>query len=225
LAVVTKITQIKANNGNVTSGDAPGFPVTISRSGRYLLTTNLTVPNANTTAIEITVDNVTLDLNGFTISNSGTLEPGTGIGVSVNDTNRVNTTVVSGTVQHMGSHGIHLGHLARVERTQVIGNFGYGIDVGSNSTVSSNIANGNGDDGIKVGESSIVTGNTVRFNGDGIDVLPGSSVTNNVATDNSRVGILTECPVVVIGNMASNNEALDIVYGGENTCRPVNNIP
>ena len=36
-AVVVKITQAKAQNGNITPGDAPGFPVTISRSGSYAL--------------------------------------------------------------------------------------------------------------------------------------------------------------------------------------------
>ena len=61
------ITQAKVNTGNFTPGDAPGFPLTISVRGAYKLTGNLTVPNADTTAIQITADNVTLDLNGFGI--------------------------------------------------------------------------------------------------------------------------------------------------------------
>src|SRR5688500_2890388 len=52
------ITQAKVNAGNVTPGDTPGFPLTISQKGAYKLTGNLTVPNQDTTAIVITADNV-----------------------------------------------------------------------------------------------------------------------------------------------------------------------
>ena len=61
------INQGKALMGNVTPGDAAGFPVTLSQPGSYVLTSNLTVSNANTHAIDITVDDVTVDLNGFVI--------------------------------------------------------------------------------------------------------------------------------------------------------------
>src|SRR6266571_8801026 len=61
------INQNAALAGNVTPGDTPGFPVIISVAGSYKLSGNLTVPDANTTAILITADNVTIDLNGFSI--------------------------------------------------------------------------------------------------------------------------------------------------------------
>jgi len=60
------ITQAKALAGNVTPGDAPGFPVTISQPGKYKLAGNLTVPEG-AHGIQITSDYVTLDLNGFTL--------------------------------------------------------------------------------------------------------------------------------------------------------------
>jgi hypothetical protein len=62
--------QLKAMAGNITPGDTPGFPVTISQPGSYRLDSNLTVPDVNTTAILITANNVTLDLNGFSIIGS-----------------------------------------------------------------------------------------------------------------------------------------------------------
>src|SRR5947208_13936545 len=65
---VVLINQSAALAGNVTPGDTPGFPVTISVSGSYRLSGNLTVPDANTTAIQITADDVTIDLNGFAIA-------------------------------------------------------------------------------------------------------------------------------------------------------------
>lgn len=64
---VVLLDQNKALAGNVTAGDAPGFPITISQSGSYRLDGNLTVPFGGT-AIVVTAPNVTIDLNGFTIS-------------------------------------------------------------------------------------------------------------------------------------------------------------
>src|SRR5713226_8937081 len=64
---VILIDQSRALAGNVTPGDLPGFPVTIYLPGSYRLSGNLTVPDANTTAILITASNVALDLNGFSI--------------------------------------------------------------------------------------------------------------------------------------------------------------
>src|SRR5262249_14253614 len=87
---VTLIDQKAATTGKVTPADTPGFPVTISEAGSYRLDSNLIVPDAGTTAIEITADNVTLDLGGFSIigPNSCTPNPvqctysgGSGIGV------------------------------------------------------------------------------------------------------------------------------------------------
>jgi hypothetical protein len=62
---VVFITQAKAMAGNVTPGDAPGFPVSITRPGSYRLTSNLRSPSG--VAIEIAADNVSLNLNGFSI--------------------------------------------------------------------------------------------------------------------------------------------------------------
>jgi hypothetical protein len=68
---VTEINQEKALAGSVTSGDSAGFPITISESGSYRLSSNLTVPFI-TNAFEIAADGVTLDLNGFSIIGDGT---------------------------------------------------------------------------------------------------------------------------------------------------------
>jgi len=49
-------------------GDSAGYPVTISESGSYRLTGNLTTTNVDTTLIRVVADNVTIDLNGFSLS-------------------------------------------------------------------------------------------------------------------------------------------------------------
>jgi hypothetical protein len=52
---------------------AGGFPYTITQPGSYRLSGNLTAP-VNSTAIQISSSNVSLDLNGFTISCPFTLQ-------------------------------------------------------------------------------------------------------------------------------------------------------
>jgi hypothetical protein len=64
---VVLIDQNRALAGGVTPGDALGFPITISVPGTYRLSGNLSVPPL-TSAIELTVSNITLDLNGFSIT-------------------------------------------------------------------------------------------------------------------------------------------------------------
>src|SRR4051812_6036205 len=72
---VTLIDQKTALSGKVTESDTPGFPVTISAPGSYRLSSNLVVPDAATTAIQITADNVSLDLGGFSIIGPNTCTP------------------------------------------------------------------------------------------------------------------------------------------------------
>ena len=74
---VVLITQAKAMAGNVTPGDAPGFPVSIARPGSYRLTSNLRLQSGP--AIEITADNVSLNLNGFSIIGSNVWPSGEAI--------------------------------------------------------------------------------------------------------------------------------------------------
>ena len=64
---VVLIDQARAVAGNITPGDAPGFPVSITRAGSYKLAGNLLAPEG-VNGIEISSSNVTLDLNGFTLA-------------------------------------------------------------------------------------------------------------------------------------------------------------
>lgn len=111
----------------------------------------------NTDAVDITADNVTLDLNGFAISGPVTcLDPqhqpcsGAGSGIGVKTTNS-NITVRNGTVRGMGNSGIVLGNGALVE------------DVHADSNGGAAIPNGSGGAGIKV-YAGVVTHCTVTRN-------------------------------------------------------------
>lgn len=117
---VVLINQSRALAGNVTSGDAPGFPVTITKPGSYRLSGNLTVP-AGTDGIVIAADEVTLDLNGFLMSG------GAARGVTDNDVARRNIAIHDGTVR-FGDTGIDMGNSdgAQIRRVRVQ-NHGFGI--------------------------------------------------------------------------------------------------
>lgn len=67
---VVLINQSRTLTGNVSPGDAPGFPVSINRAGSYRLASNLVVPGG-INGIEISANDVTLDLNGFRLTGGG----------------------------------------------------------------------------------------------------------------------------------------------------------
>ena len=223
---VIEINQAKAEAGGVTPGDTEGFPVTISESGSYRLTGNLTVPDENTTGIEITADDVTLDLNGFAIEgptvcsgNPLSCSPtGSGDGVFSTSAN-TNITVVNGTIRGMGDRGITLPrNPTRVEHIHATSNGGIGIlaaGIVTGSTAGSNggagifllggLATGNdvrfnGGNGISCDGATTVTGNTVHFNNDvGISVLVGT-VAGNTVFSNGGKGITVTGTGSVVGN-------------------------
>jgi len=189
------ITQAKVNTGNFTPGDAPGFPLTISARGAYKLTGNLVISSATTTAIEITADNVTLDLNGFGIFGPGVVGSG-GHGIVAVQSN---ITVMNGSVRGVGGAGIYLqGNTHRVE------------DVYVTST---------GYAGIGVGGNSIVRGSTVILsNASGVSLAAivtlgggfGSSITNNVVSSNTNAGIYASAGTMVTGNTVRSNSGLGL---------------
>ncbi|MCV2368388.1 hypothetical protein [Roseateles oligotrophus] len=106
----------KALAGNSLPGDAPGYPITLSQPGHYVLKSNLQVP-AGVHGIEITGKNVTLDLNGFSIMGTGDC--------SRNDGTKVVTC--SGTVG--SSIGVRVVADAATVRNGTVSGFDYGIDV------------------------------------------------------------------------------------------------
>lgn len=173
------------------------FPLVISVPGSYRLKSNITVPDANTTAISCTVDNVTLDLNGYAITGptvcSGipvTSCSPTGTGNGIDATAHKNITVVNGTVQGLGGTGLVLGERAHVEKVRAVSNGSDGIDVQGASTLTGNAATENGVTGLFASDGAVVSGNTSRSNGfDGIFVSNGSTVLGNSAMFNGGYGL------------------------------------
>jgi hypothetical protein len=138
-----------------------GFPFTISQAGKYVLTGNLTVADADTSGILITARGVTLDLAGFgvlgpvTCSGDGTTRgqntacsaSGSGIGIIVGD--QATAVIRNGLVRGMGNIGISVGGdlTSVIERVVVEENASHGINLYQGRVASSSVRF-NGGDGI-----------------------------------------------------------------------------
>jgi len=198
---VIEINQARALAGGVTPGDTPGFPVTISVSGSYRLTSNLDVTGQptpqNVTAIAVVAGatNVTIDLNGFAIigpeSCSGTpisCTPGPGGGDGINNMALGSVTVRNGIVRGMGRAGIALSGGSLVEKVHVITNATDGIYINT-GIVRECVAASNGAFGIITDGTAMVTQNVTQANGtDGIQVA-GGTVSGNTAMGNGGNGL------------------------------------
>src|SRR5262245_22068895 len=121
---VIEINEASALAGGITSSDTPGYPVTIDAAGSYRLTGNLTVSDPSAGGIVATVEDVTLDLNGFTL-----LGPGSGTGDGVSATDRL--TVLNGTIRQFGGMGISANAQCRVEGVRLAGNGSGGALLGA----------------------------------------------------------------------------------------------
>jgi hypothetical protein len=198
---VITVDQAKAEAGGVTANDTPGFPITISQSGSYRLTSNLVLPDANTSGIVITAPNVSLDMNGFAIVGpascvaTGTLPTvcsgtgsGDGIVINVPGANvRTAITLANGTVRGVGRHGVANSYNSgiRVERLFLVNNGGHGAAMYGGAVIADSQLSYNGQHGV-TGNSLVLQGNVIRSNGSyGVSVNVTSAGVNNTIQGNT----------------------------------------
>lgn len=205
--------------GGCFSGDTAGFPVTIDGSAgkSYLLTSSLAVSSPNTSAIQISTDGVSLDLNGFTIKGTTTCgyQPyavcgptGSGNGIS----GPSNIAVRNGIVSGMGGYGLDLGFDSVAENIRTLNNGLGGIRVGPGSSVRSATANANGGNGVttdfRSGVYSVIATNN---NMAGIALGQGALVRDSVIHSNGGNGIECLNGCLASGNQVSSNFAVGLV--------------
>lgn len=231
-----EINQACATGEGCFSGDSPGFPVEITNTGSYVLTSNIDVTVAadppNTTAIDVSAENVSININGFTIVGpvSCTDTPvtacsGTGSGKGINGERGM--VVKNGTVRGMGSDGISLNHEGTVINIRLIENGDFGIFALEHSQLQGVFAYrnahhgvatwplaliqdtrviGNGGSGMVPGEGSLIRDSVANLNGtDGLFIRGESSAIDNVARGNGGHGIGCFNSAAVRGNVLSNN--------------------
>ncbi len=180
---VIEVNQAKVLVGGITAGDGPNYPVSINDPGSYRLTSDLVV-TPGIDGVDINTDNVTLDLNGFTIFGSGVVGLNDGISIIASD----NVEVRNGTVRGFSRHGIFslTGTRSRVIGVRAIGNDANGLNLEGTALVDGCVALDNGIFGIRVGAGSLVINSVARSNADvGLALSSPSGFRSNVATENN----------------------------------------
>ncbi len=164
-----EINQARAEAGDVTPDDLPGFPILISRNGSYRLTSDLRVPNAEN-AISIESALVAIDLNGFGIYGPcaffapGCSFGGTGAGI---DAPFGGVTIRNGFVVGTNNDGVRLGGGSRVVDLTVFGGGADGIEVVDGGSVQSSLVLNNAGVGLRLGPTTSFAGNESRGNAGG----------------------------------------------------------
>ena len=168
------------------------LPFTVSQSGSYYLTRNLTASGAGN-GITVAANDVTIDLNGFALVGV----PGDGTAIS--GVGQTGVVVRNGFIRSWPGHGIdtHSAGSSTIDRVTVTACGGVGILVGPSSVVS--------------------TCNTTNNAGGGITAYFSSRVTDCIATSNgsspSTAGIRAEQRSTVTGCSAVYNTGAGISVG------------
>lgn len=219
---VIEINSARVIAGGITTGDTAGYPATISEPGSYRLTGDIGRQGSGN-IIEITSDDVTLDLNGFTVScqSSPITFCTSGIGIDANG--HANVSIVNGTVRGVADRGILTGSHALKRDVRVMdiasGDPGVGIHTGANSMITGNIVTGCQGAGLFAASGSMIVSNTFSSNGTGIEVIQaGSIIQGNSVFGNTGTGISagsgSVANVAIVGNTVTGN-GFDGIHGGE----------
>jgi hypothetical protein len=191
---------------------AGGFPYAITQPGSYKLSGNLSVMSASKNGIDIDSDNVTLDLNGFTITGPGAL---VGLGYGIDSANQ-NVTLKNGVVTRFPT-GVFLTGTGTITDLQASGN-GYGIQayplgqlafsgLSSGFIIARCAANGNAFVGFELSNAT-VSDSIANANHDSGFFVARSSLIHNVANHNTLFGITS-------GGFGDNNPSANggSIYG------------
>ena len=202
------------------TSNATAAEIVIYQPGSYYLTQNLIVNKD--VGIYVNMDDVIIDLNGFTIkrSTSG------GIGIEI-PFNKSGVTVKNGTIRNFktgingkgtacsfeqlgfsecSSQGLAAGIAAQIKNCRAINNQGDGITALVGSSVEGCIAANNGGKGILIDNGSSAINCTARNNGSiGIQASSACTLRQCVATDNTSSGIKTSYGSTIIDCVANKN--------------------
>jgi hypothetical protein len=206
--------KVLANGGS--------FPYVISNPGSYRLTGNLTVSSTSADAIDVNASQVTIDLNGFSISGPGSSSVGHGIAEPSSSELEVENGTITGFL-----FGLLIGNNSIVKSVRADSN-GSGIQTGANSVVQGCTANGNSNagtaNGIRGGVGTVISGNTANGNsGNGIICGNGCLISGNTI-GNNILGIFAPNATSGYGGNVLNGNSASTVGGtslGNNLCNGV----
>ncbi|MEM1323689.1 MAG: right-handed parallel beta-helix repeat-containing protein [Bacteroidota bacterium] len=162
----------------------------IREPGSYYLTRNLISTEGAVRVIRIFSDNVSLDLNGFLITNTSTSTSSEDNGIEILSYD--NILIQNGHIKGFGGYGIRAPTADHcVLRNLIISDNGReGVEIDDLCTIDNVVFNNNGEDGLKIGDNALITNCTAEGNGrNGFSVEEGCELYNCVATGNTFIGI------------------------------------
>ena len=200
---VISIDQTSALAGSVSPGDAPGFPITLSRGGHYKLSSDLVVP-ADTSGIVISAPDVRLDLGGHSVRgpvNCSHSEATRSVAcdaasrfsavVGISSVGAAGAVIRNGTVQGFAGLGVHYGEGTLLDNLQVRSNAGVGIAGAGYATagmVRAVLVKHNGGPGIVCEQMRIERSTFAANGGTGVDCR-GSWFVKTVTRYNGGYGV------------------------------------
>ncbi len=192
------------------------FPITISNAGSYKFVENISITDNDTNAINITGSNVTLDLNGFTLTGPGYDQGDSGIGIYVynEDASPQNVTIENGHIRNFRGNGLQaVGFNVNVTQINFYNNGAFGVySVGGNGVIErcNFYANGQSESGGGIYASRmVIRDNSLQGNyGSGILVNTGTLITNNIVfstADSTAVDNDAGINLLLTDNLLVNN--------------------
>jgi len=179
------------------NGQAIALPYTINEPGSYVLTSDLVGTGAGN-GIIINADDVTLDLNGFSIRGA----TGSGSGVLAIGT-RNNIAISNGTITDWDNNGadLNVGTTCQVSNVRFTRNAVHGLRMGSSGVVTDCLASNNGDAGFRA------EGNRNRLE-------------RNHSSNNARGFFVAGIENLIVKNSAADN-GINYVIGTSNGYGPI----
>lgn len=188
------IDQNKALAGGITAGDTAGFPVLLSQPGHYKLNGNLAVPDG-VVGILITAENVTMDLNGYTVRGPVTCTrntstryvdcgPVNSLSVGIYSAQK-DTVVRNGMVRGFSGTGVSLVQTGAAEGLRLSHNAGYGLFINEGDAHHVH-AEMNGSGGLWTA-NGMVGRSTARSNGN--NGIRATLVQDSLASANQSCGV------------------------------------
>ena len=200
-----QINQGAALAGGVTTQDAPGFPVTISQSGSYVLTGDLVVTDPALDAIDVRAGGVALDLNGFQLI---------GPQVCNGEANQIVCTPDGPENEGDGIGSSGAAYPGLIVRNGTIRGFEYGIQVLHRPLIISNLrVDANAQRGIETRTSVIVHSSANRNDGAGIQVIDTLIAHSTVSGNQSGIQLPSIGRSALVTDVSSRNNGLRVLNG------------
>jgi hypothetical protein len=193
------------------------LPYAITNPGSYYVTTNLT-GGASGDGIDIDTNDVTLDLNGFTLRGVS----GSGNGINVPNPQN-NLVIRNGVVDFWGQTGVNTanGNNSQLERLRMSSNGNGAFSVGNRCTVKDCTANGNGGLPDQVGNDCTIIACTASgnncFSSDPVIsvgnncIVKDCNLSDNIGYQNSGIIVGNNCIVKDCNLSGNQNKGIEVV--------------